>query len=354
MAKAQARADAMIAEREAAGRKAMEEAAAFMATGPGRRERRRPAGHAAAELRPDRPLPPVRDMLKQALEGVKDTFGEMFDDRAGIIDPGPGANLNRPPPELEDSPQRAEWRPASGRRATARAPYRAAAPAALAFTRFATTGRTQLEEVTRAAHGLAIRLVCSASTASPSATSSTATARARSVEWEIAHAPGAPAGAAARSTAAFGRDGHWAARRRRAVGARRGRRRGRCARAPGWSRRTASASRACSRSAAATARGRASSGRRTWTARRCSAAPWTRSPAHEQLMGEAPLAIGRGRCRLRRDLTGRRSPRGSRRAVTARRARPRRSRTSRAAGRSCWPSTSTSSGSAARTATACR
>ena len=84
-----------------------------------------------APIDPSQPLPPVRDLFKQAFEGFRDSVGETFDDRRGIIDPGPGADLNRPPPELEDDAERA--RVAAGERAArdaARAPYRAAAPPA--------------------------------------------------------------------------------------------------------------------------------------------------------------------------------------------------------------------------------
>ena len=65
MAKMQARADAMIAEQNAKGRAAMEEAAAFQATqgvsvgGP---------APAAPSFDPSQPLPPVRELFKQAVE----------------------------------------------------------------------------------------------------------------------------------------------------------------------------------------------------------------------------------------------------------------------------------------------
>ena len=148
MAKAQAKADAIIAEREAAGRKAMEDAAAFMATQGGGASVGGPTQAQPPSFDPSQPLPPMREVFKQAFEHAKDSFGEMFDDRAGIIDPGPGANMNKPPPELEDPAEREQWA-ASEREARdeARAPYLAATPPAVELTRFATTGRTQFEEV---------------------------------------------------------------------------------------------------------------------------------------------------------------------------------------------------------------
>ena len=70
MAKAQARADVMIAEAEAKGRAAQLEAAPYTPGGVG--------------FDPNRP-PPIGDMLKQAFQGFQDSVGEMFDDREGII-----------------------------------------------------------------------------------------------------------------------------------------------------------------------------------------------------------------------------------------------------------------------------
>ena len=181
MAKAQAKADRIIAEREAAGRKAMEDAAAFMATQGGGASVGGPTQAQPPSFDPSQPLPPMREVFKQAFDHAKDSFGEMFDDRAGIIDPGPGANMNKPPPELEDAAEREQWA-ASEREARdeARAPYLAATPPAVELTRFATTGRTQFEEVDRAAAPATTPRGCSASTACPTASSSTATARTRS------------------------------------------------------------------------------------------------------------------------------------------------------------------------------
>ena len=196
MAAAQARADAMIAKAEADGRAAQLEAAQFMA-GQANASVGSP-GAARRSLRSTRrsPCPPCGDLFKQAFEGFRDSVGEMFDDRRGIIDPGPGADLNRPPPELEDDAERD--RVAAAERAArdqARAPYRAAAPAAIEFTRFGATGGTQLEEVVE-------RLKATGLSAAPERVfgvyrvpdrfdhNKNGEKRAY-VEWEIAHAPGA-------------------------------------------------------------------------------------------------------------------------------------------------------------------
>lgn len=219
MAARQAKADAMIAKAEADGRAAQLAAAQFMA-GNANASVGSPGGAAppAVPIDPSQPLPPVRDMFKQAFEGFRDSIGETFDDRRSIIDPGPGADLNRPPPELEDPSERdrvaAEERAA---RDQARAPYRTAAPPAIEFTRFGTTGRTQLEEVVE-------RLKATGLSAAPERVfgvyrvpdrfdhNKNSENRAY-LEWEIAHAPGAlvPAADDVLLTA-FGREDHWVAR----------------------------------------------------------------------------------------------------------------------------------------------
>jgi hypothetical protein len=218
MAAVQARADAMIAKQEAAGRAAQLEAARFMASQASTSVGGSAATPPAAPIDPAQPLPPVRDMFKQALEGFRDSVGEMFDDRAGIIDPGPGADLNRPPPELEDPGERATVAAAErAAREHARAPYRAAAPPAIEFTRFGTTGRTQLEEVVEqlratglSAHPERVFGVYRI----PDRFDQNKNSENRAyVEWEIAHAPGALAPAADDVLiTAFGRQDHWVAR----------------------------------------------------------------------------------------------------------------------------------------------
>src|SRR3954451_23514412 len=81
MARMQARADAQIAEANAQLR--------------------------AAGIDPGQPMPSIRDVLKQSVEGFKDAVGEMFDDRRDVLDPG-DADLNRPIGEVEDPTRRAE------------------------------------------------------------------------------------------------------------------------------------------------------------------------------------------------------------------------------------------------------
>ena len=218
MAAAQARADAMIAKAEADGRAAQLEAAQFMAGQANASVGSPGAGPPIAPTDPSQPLPPVRDIFKQAFEGFRDSVGEMFDDRRGILDPGPGADLNRPPPELEDDAERD--RVAADERAArdaARAPYRAAAPAAIEFTRFGATGGTQLEEVVE-------RLQATGLSAAPERVfgvyrvpdrfdHNKNSEKRAFVEWEIAHLPGALASAADDVLlTAFGREDHWVAR----------------------------------------------------------------------------------------------------------------------------------------------
>ena len=213
MAKAQAKADAIIAEREAAGRKAMEDAAAFMATQGGGASVGGPTQAQPPSFDPSQPLPPMREVFKQALDHAKDSFGEMFDDRAGIIDPGPGANMNKPPPELEDAAEREQWA-ASEREARdeARAPYLAATPPAVELTRFATTGRTQFEEVIERLRQYDPARVFGVYRVPDRFELNRNSENKVRVEWEIAHAPGAAAEGAAHM-AAFDRAGYWVARR---------------------------------------------------------------------------------------------------------------------------------------------
>ena len=237
MAAAQARADAMIAKPEADGRAAQPEAAQFM------------AGQASASVGSPRAAPPLArstrraadppwaTSFKQAFEGFRDSVGETFDDRRGIIDPGPGADLNRPPAELEDdgasatASRRRARRARSGR---ARALPRAE-PGRDRVHALRRTGGTQLEDVVaRLGAGRARPSASSASTACPTASTRTRTARTRPTSnGRSPTRPGALAPAYRRGAhAAFGREDHWVARRpRRAGRARRGRRGAFCARA---------------------------------------------------------------------------------------------------------------------------
>ena len=191
----------------------MEDAAAFMATQGGGASVGGPTQAQPPSFDPSQPLPPMREVFKQAFDHAKDSFGEMFDDRAGIIDPGPGANMNKPPPELEDPAEREQWA-ASEREARdeARAPYLAATRPAVELTRFATTGRTQLEEVIeRLRHYDPARVFGVYRVPDRFELNRNSENKVR-VEWEIAHAPGAAADGEVHM-AAFDRAGHWVARR---------------------------------------------------------------------------------------------------------------------------------------------
>ena len=156
----------------------------------------------------------MRDLFKQAFEGFRDSVGETFDDRAGIIDPGPGADMNRPPPEVEDPAERAGVAAAErAARDQARAAYLAAAPPAVACTRFATTGRTQMEDVTERLKGYDPAGVFGVYRVPDRSELNRNSENKVRIEWEIVHAPGAEAAAGEAYLAAFSRDGHWAARR---------------------------------------------------------------------------------------------------------------------------------------------
>ena len=115
----------------------------------------------------------------------------MFDDRRDVLDPG-DANLNKPPPELEDPAQREQW--AADERAAreeARAPYLADTKPAVERTRFATTGRTQLEEVTGRLKAFDPARVYGVDRVPDRYDLKRNNENKARVEWEIAHAPGA-------------------------------------------------------------------------------------------------------------------------------------------------------------------
>ena len=138
----------------------------------------------------------------------------MFDDRRDVLDPG-DADLNKPPPELEDPAQREQW--AADERAAredARAPYVAAAKPAVERTRFATTGRTQLEEVTERLKGFDPARVYGVYRVPDRHDLKRNNENKARVDWEIAHAPGAAeTSSEAVHLAAFNRADHWAVRR---------------------------------------------------------------------------------------------------------------------------------------------
>ncbi len=211
MARMYARAAEHAAEREAAGRKAQEEYAAFAkANGLAAP----PAPTVAAPTNPRE----IGAVLKQSMEGFKDAIGEMFDDRRDVIDAG-DANFNRPVPEVEDPAQRAGiYRAERAARDAARAPFRAPRVPEIAFTRFATTGQTQLEDLGTAlrSSGLAAypeRVYGVYRVPDRFAQNRNSEGKAY-VEWEIAHQPGALSAAADEVlTTGFKREDHWAARR---------------------------------------------------------------------------------------------------------------------------------------------
>src|SRR3954454_14863942 len=122
MARMQARADAMLAEQEAKG-----------------------GGT------PVQPPGSLREIFAQSFEQARTEFGGMFDDRQGVIDPGPGADMNRPPAEVEDPLERdAIRRGESGARLSTRRRVHPPQPPQIEFPRFATTGREQLRDVVAA------------------------------------------------------------------------------------------------------------------------------------------------------------------------------------------------------------
>src|SRR3954454_16943414 len=52
------------------------------------------------------PAPSLRELFQQSFEQARTELGGTFDDRRGVIDPGPGADMNRPPAEVDDPGQR--------------------------------------------------------------------------------------------------------------------------------------------------------------------------------------------------------------------------------------------------------
>ena len=124
-------------------------------------------------------MPDIMGALRQSVEEFKDVLGELVDTREGIIEPPAGADINRPPAEIETGREEVAAQERAARDA-ARAPYRAAAAPELRFTRVATTGRHQLEDIVTALQHTGLAGAQSASTASTaSRTASTAAAAAR-------------------------------------------------------------------------------------------------------------------------------------------------------------------------------
>jgi hypothetical protein len=211
MARAYARASEQAAQRDAEGRKAQEEYAAFMAS-------RGMEVPQAAPVAPPTSLRELGGVFKQPFEGFKDAMGESFDDRRDVLDPGE-AQLNKPIPEVEDPAQREQIAAAEGaERDRTRSRFCAPQVPEVAFTRFATTGRTQLEDVVSAlrANGLAAHpeRVYGVYRVPDRFDDNRNQEGGAYLEWEIAHVPGAlPPAADDILTSGFKRSDHWVARR---------------------------------------------------------------------------------------------------------------------------------------------
>jgi hypothetical protein len=176
-----------------------------------------------AGMDPDAPPPSVRDAWKQSLNLMKDgvaqsveqvqqSIGESFDDRRDVLDPG-AVDLNRPPAELEDAAERervaAEQRAA---RDSARAPYRAAG-VPVVFTRFATTGNAQLQDVATQLQRLDPADVYGVYRVPDRLGKPRSGGEGKAqIEWEIAHRPDPRAAQHTVHVTAFPRQGHVAAR----------------------------------------------------------------------------------------------------------------------------------------------
>ena len=173
-----------------------------------------------AGIDPDAPAPSVRDTWKQSLdvarEGVaqsvemaRESIGEMFDDRRDVLDPG-AVDLNRPPAQLESGREEYAAQERAARDA-ARAPYRAGdAPA---FTRFATTGNAQLQDVPAKLQALDPADVYGVYRVPDRLGRPRSGGEGKAqLEWEIAHRPNPRAAAFTVHTSAFPREAHIAAR----------------------------------------------------------------------------------------------------------------------------------------------
>src|SRR4051794_4281767 len=136
MARVYARAQAQIAEREAEAAKARAEYEAFMAS-------------QGLPVQPAQAAPTsIREAFQMSVEGLKQEVESHFDDRRDVLDPGPDADLNHPPEEEVDPQRRAAIAAAErAAREVARQPYLAPGAAVPSFTRIATEGRRQLEDV---------------------------------------------------------------------------------------------------------------------------------------------------------------------------------------------------------------
>ena len=303
--------------------------------GEGARGIRGVHGSQGLEVQPAPAAPTsIRDAFQQVHKGFQGAGRVGLRRPPSILDPG-DADLNHPPAEEEDEARRAETirageRAAASPRAGA---FKAAEHAEIAFTRIATSGRTQLEDVVKALVALRsrgrLRRLPRAGTprAQPQQ-------RGQGVRRVGGRAPRGRGLAASRrgphrrvpARLALGRAPAGRAERDRR--GHRGRaRRHRAARARGLFRPQPPAEHPRRR-----VRGRQVQGPhrgRRW----CSAASTLAARAAGADGPGAARHAARRRRSTSRSSTGRRSPRGSRPTATARRARPHRSRTCRATGR---------------------
>jgi hypothetical protein len=210
MARMYARADEQAARQQAELRKNRAEYEAFMAS----------QGLPVPDAQPAAPPTNLREaagVLKQSFEGFKDAMGEGFDDRRDVLDPG-DAQLNTPIAEVEDPAQRTRIALAEREdRDRARAPDTPPHAPAVAFTRFATTGREQFDDLVGALRqsGLAghPERVYGVYRVPDRFDHNRNGEGGAYLEWEIAHEPGALAPAAGEIlTTGFKRSDHWAAR----------------------------------------------------------------------------------------------------------------------------------------------
>jgi hypothetical protein len=174
-----------------------------------------------AGLDPNQPPPSVRDAWKQSLNLAKDgvaqgieqareQIGESFDDRRAVLDPS-AVDLNRPPAELETGREQHAAQERAARDA-ARAPYRGAGTQ-LAFTRFATTGNAQLEDVATTLQSLDAADVFGVYRVPDRLGRPRSGGEGKAaVEWEIAHRPDPRAARQTVHVSAFPRRAHVAAR----------------------------------------------------------------------------------------------------------------------------------------------
>jgi hypothetical protein len=202
--KRMARAQRLIAEGEARAAQARADYEAHMA---------------ARGLEVPPPVAPpasLREAIKLTVDGVKSSLGETFDDRRDVLDPG-GADLNHPPPEVEDPAERERIAAAErAARDVGRAPY--AAPVEISFTRFSTTASNQLDDLEAVLRetGLAAHpeRVYGAYRVPTRFELDRNRERDVRVDWELAHAPGPlPPAADAVTATGFERDDELAVRR---------------------------------------------------------------------------------------------------------------------------------------------